>query len=350
MAAKFNLGYKTDCKNVTSLSPVRMTPTDNYGWFAANVYASSGPFGNMGVPDAKSFHVIYAGYGNPANATSGYYNPFFERMASGSSASVLSDALSQNPTFFTLNLGINDVLSYALTGGVYDSITTQSRFDASIDHIVNQLTANGAKGLVMGIPDFTRFPYFTTIPYNGLTLDQAQANALNSIYNPIGFDSVFVAGANAFIIRDPASPIGIRQLVKGESILLSLPLDSVKCLSLGSLLPFPKRYTLTLHEIAGIQNAISGYNAKLRSVAQAKGLAYIDVESFFNRLNTGIVYNGVNVNAQFVKGGGFSLDGLNLNPIGNALLANECIKAINSTYGSAILQVDASGYRGTVFP
>jgi hypothetical protein len=349
VAAKFKLGYKTDCKNVTSLSPVRLSATESYGVFSSNVYAS-GPFRNMGVVDAKSFHVTYAGYGNAANAATGYYNPWYGRMASGNSASVLSDAMNQNPTFFTLNLGISDVLSYALAGGAYDSITSQSRFDAHIDLIVNQLTGSGAKGLIMGIPDFTKFPYFTTIPYNGLTLDQTQANSLNSIYNPIGFDTVFKAGANAFMIFDPASPIGIRQLVEGEHILLSTPLDSVKCFSLGSIIPFPGKYTLTLQEIADIKAAISGYNARLRAVAQAKGLAYVDVNAFFNTLNTGIVYNGVSVNAQFVKGGGFSLDGLNLNPIGNALLANECIKAINTTYKSGVLQVEATKYRGTVFP
>lgn len=348
IAAKFKLGYKTDCKNVTSLSPVRLTATDNYAVFATNIYASAGPFRNMGVPDAKSFHVAYAGYGNSTGAA--YYNSYFERMASGSSASILSDAVNQNPGFFMIDIGTNDVLSYALTGGSYDSITAQSRFDAAIDLIVGQLTANGAKGLVMGIPDITAFPYFTTVPYNGLTLDQSQAASLNSIYNPIGFDNVFKAGSNAFMVQDPAAPIGIRPLVEGERILLSAPLDSVKCLSLGSLLPFPQRHILTLQEIGNIKTAINGYNARLRSVAQAKGLAFVDAGAFYSKLNTGIVYNGVNVNAQFVKGGGFSLDGLNLNPIGNALLANECIKAINSTYGSGILQVDASAYRGTVFP
>jgi hypothetical protein len=349
VAAKFMLGYKTDCKGVTSLSPVRLASTDNYGIFANNISAS-GPFNNMGVPDAKSFHVTYNGYGNAANAATGYYNPYFQRMTSGTSSSVLSDALSQNPTFFSLQIGMSDVLSYALAGGAYDSITDQSRFDAHIDYIVNQLTANGAKGVVLGIPDFIKLPYFTTIPYNGLTLDTTQARSLNSIYNPIGFDTVFQAGPNAFMIRDAAEPIGIRQIKEGELIMLNTPLDSVKCFSLGSILPFDDKNILTLPEIAAIRSAISGYNAKLQSVALAKGLAYVDVEAFYRTLNTGVIYNGVSVNAQFVKGGGFSLDGLYLNPIGNALLANECIKAINSTYKSGVLQVEATKYRGTVFP
>lgn len=349
VAAKFKLGYKTDCKNVTSLSPVRLSATESYNIFSNNIY-SSGPFKNMGVPDAKSFHITYAGYGNSA-ATGGYYNPYFERMASNKvNASILSDALNQNPTFFSLCIGMNDALSYALAGGAADSLTTQSRFDATIDNIVNQLTANGAKGVIGSIPDITKFPFFTTIPYNNLTLDQTQANSLNSIYNPIGFDTVFKAGPNNFMMADPSVSIGIRQMQEGELILLTTPLDSVKCNSLGSIIPFHNKDILTLTEIQSIRTAIAGYNAKLQAVAQAKGLAYVDMNAFFNTINTGVVYNGASVNAQFVKGGAFSLDGLNLNPIGNALLANEFIKAINKTYNSTILQVDVIKYRGTIFP
>ena len=92
------------------------------------------------------------------------------------------------------------------------------------------------------------------------------------------------------------------------------------------------------------------FNNKLKSVCQLKNLAYVDAYAFYNSIFTGIVYNGVTVNAQFVKGGAFSLDGTNLNPLGNALLTNECIKAINTQYKSKIPQLNANLYRGVVFP
>jgi len=349
--AKFVLGNSTDCKQVTSLAPIQLSPTDNFNVFSNNIYASSGPFNNMGVRGTKSFQVAYNGYGSFANAGTGYYNPYFERMASNkNTASVLSDALDQHPTFFTLSIGMHDVLGYALAGGAYDSITTQARFDAAIDNMVNKLTANGAKGAIGNIPDFTKFPYFTTIPYNGLTLDAVLTGSLNGLYNPLGFNNAFREGANGFVINDPAANLGIRQIKEGELLLLDLPLDSVKCLSMGSLKPIHNEYVLTLDEIQAIRNAIAGYNIKLQAVAQAKGLAYVDLNTFFNSINSGIVYNGVSVNAEFVKGGNFSLDGIQLNPIGNALMANEFIKAINKTYHSTILQVDATKYRGTIFP
>ena len=330
---------------------MRLPATDNYAVFSNQVFSSSGPYNNMGVPDVKSYQVFYSGYGNPANAATGYFNPYYQRMASNSStSSILSDALMQNPTFFSLNLGINDVLSYALAGGAYDSITTQTRFDAAIDYIVNQLTANGAKGVIASIPDFTKLPFFTTIPYNGLALDSIKANSLNTVYNPIGFDTVFHVGLNSFMINDVTANNGFRQIKEGELILLNTPLDSVKCFSFGSLIPLADKNVLTLNELQLIRSAIVNFNFKLRSVASAKALAYVDVDALFNTISKGIIYNGVNINAQFVKGGSISLDGIQLNPIGNALLANECIKAINSTYNSTIPYAEVTKYRGTIFP
>ena len=70
-----------------------------------------GTFNNVGVPGAKSFHVTLAGYGA--------LNPYFGRMASSAGATMLGDAANQNPSFFTLSeIGGNDVLSYATTGGI----------------------------------------------------------------------------------------------------------------------------------------------------------------------------------------------------------------------------------------
>ncbi len=349
IAAKFILSYKTDCKSVSSLSPVRLSPTDTYYSFnKASTFL--GPYQNLGVPDVKSFQVAYNGLGNPSNNSTGYYNPYFHRFASNTNTSILLDAVIQNPTFFTLEIGLHDILYYALSGGAHDSITPQFRFDAAIDNIVNRLTTNDAKGAIAGIPDFTKLPFFTTIPYNGLTLDSAKANSLNLVYNPIGFDTVFHAGANNFMISDAAAPLGFRQIMDGELILLNTPLDSVKCFSIGSLIPIANKNVLTLSEIQQIKSAISAFNLKLQSVANTKGLAYVDIDAMYNSLIKGVIYNGVTINAQFVKGGSISLDGIQLNPIGNAILANEYIKAINSTYHSSIPYAEVTKYRGTIFP
>ena len=69
----------------------------------------------MGVPGAKSFHLLAPGYGNIANLSLGLANPYFVRMTGATpNASVLDLALAQAPTFFSLWIGNNDVLGYAI--------------------------------------------------------------------------------------------------------------------------------------------------------------------------------------------------------------------------------------------
>ncbi|MGZ3866516.1 MAG: hypothetical protein ACXVC6_09465 [Bacteroidia bacterium] len=350
--APFKLGYATDCLGATSLMPVPTATAGDVAALSTSIYASQGPFNNMGVPGAKVITAVTAGYGNQANGA-GNYNPFFYRMAANpTTSSMLSDAVAMNPTFFSLFLGNNDVLAYALAGGNSDFITPLAGpvgvgFEASLQSIVNALTANGANGVIGNIPDITALPYFTTIPYNGLALRQGQADSLN---NATGGFFGFKAGNNNFMIEDPDSALGFRHIHAGELILLDVPLDQIKCHGMGSLTPIPDKYVLRAGEIENIQNAITAYNNIIASIANDKGLALVDVNAFLKSAQKGIVYNGVALNMNFVTGGAFSLDGLHLNPIGQALLANEFIKAINKKYSSTIPQVDATKYRGIIFP
>ena len=339
------LGNRTDCQGTVSLGPVKIAPQGDLSVFATNVYASQGSFNNFGVPDVKVIDVD----------VSGYTNPFYQRMASSGSSSILSDAVAKNPTFFSVMLGLNDVLNFALKGAASESITPSAGsvgvgFDASINNVIDKLMANGAKGVVANIPSIKTMAYFNTIAWNALKLTKVKADSLTEVY--YNYDSTrFYEGNNGFIIEDSSVPfLGFRQAVEGEYILLNVPLDSIKCYKWGSLKPIPNKYVLTLSEISTIENAINGYNITLRNSANTKGLAFVDVNAFFSKIKTGFVYNGVAVNAAFVSGGAYSLDGLNLTPRGNALLANEFIKAINDTYQSTIPQIDATKYPGVIFP
>ncbi|WP_299248251.1 hypothetical protein [uncultured Cytophaga sp.] len=354
LGARLALSPHADCLGTTSLSPVPIATAGDFTIFASNIFASKGPFNNMGVPGAKATTTVYPGYGNSANGP-GNYNPFFTRMASNpATASILSDVMAQNPTFFSLFLGSNDVLLYALSGGTSDAITPSAGgpgvgFDASMDAIVSTLISNGAKGVIANLPEITSLPYFTTVPYNGLVLtSQAQVSALNAVYAPLGI--TFHLGQNPFIIEDAAAPGGMRQIASTEYVLLSVPQDSLKCKQWGSAKPIPNEYVLISTEITSIQTAISNYNTKIKSLAAANGLAFVDVNQFLSRAEKGVAYNGINLSTTFVTGGAFSLDGVHLTPIGNALLANEFLKSINKTYGSTLPLIDATKYDGVKFP
>ena len=135
----------------------------------------TGPFNNLGVPGAKSFHLLAPGYGNIANVQLGLANPYFVRMTGATpDISVLEMAVGQSPSFFSLWIGNNDVLGYATTGGDgTDPITPISGapgqgFDGSYGALIATLTAGGAQGVVANIPNVTDVPHFTTVPHNPL--------------------------------------------------------------------------------------------------------------------------------------------------------------------------------------
>lgn len=142
-----------------------------------------GPYNNMGVPGAKSFHLNAPGYGNAAGILSGAANPYYARFATSGSSTVIGDAASMNPTFFSLWIGNNDILSFATSGGIgvdqtgnfdpstYGSndITDPNVFAGAYSAQVDALMAGGAKGVLINIPDVTSIPYFTTVPYAPLS-------------------------------------------------------------------------------------------------------------------------------------------------------------------------------------
>lgn len=138
-----------------------------------------GPFNNMGVPGAKSFHLAASGYGSLQALAVGAANPYYVRFASAPDATVIGDALAQAPTFFSLWIGNNDILTYATSGGAgvdqegnldpttygNTDITDPNVFANVYNGLLQGLTAGGAKGVVANLPDVTTIPYFTTVPY-----------------------------------------------------------------------------------------------------------------------------------------------------------------------------------------
>jgi hypothetical protein len=81
-----------------------------------------------------------------------------------------------------LYIGLEDVLDYAKSGGTHETLPSDLQFQQNYEQVVQNLTANGAKGALATIPDVSQMPYFTTIPWNGLTLDNSNVGTLNSIY------------------------------------------------------------------------------------------------------------------------------------------------------------------------
>jgi len=343
---RLKLGYVTSCAG-TSLGPVPdIGPRDPVAPVGYQV-------NNLGIPGAKSIHLLVPGYAQ--------LNPYYARFATNPNNSVIQEITPLNPTFFTLWLGSNDVLGYATSGGMGDTITGQQTFGFALGAVIQTLVANGAKGAIANITDIHSIPFFTTVPYNALVLPrQSLVDSVNMAMGLFQLPFTYQLGPNPFLVPEPNSPhplFKVRQMQPGELVLLTVPQDSIKCFGMGLISaltftpwPIPDQYVLTLDEVANIENAITGYNQTIATLAQASGLALVDMNTKLKNLQTGIVWDGVKMNAQFVTGGAFSLDGIHLAPRGNAVAANYFIESINAQYGSTIPMVDITKYKGILYP
>jgi hypothetical protein len=347
---KMVMGYKVDCKDVASLAPIYADATVDPANFAS--VAAQGPYNNISTPGMKSFYVTVPGMAA--------LNPYYGRFASGANNKVLDEIPLVNATFFSLWLGSYDVLSNAISGGA-DPITSVDMFAGSLQATIATLTTNGAKGAVANIPDVTDAPFFHTIPYNALPLDQASADMLNAGYAQLnaiikgaGSDDTihFTAGQNPLVIQAPDAqhPWGVRQIKSTELVLLSMPQDSLKCAGWGSQKPVPASYILDNAEVAAITTAVGNYNTKISELISGQEIALVNMYDVMKNLNAGFVFDNIKINPKFVTGNFFSTDGLNPTPIGSAMLAYYFIEAINAKFGANIPQVVVSDYPGVTLP
>lgn len=347
---KFILDYvQGPCDTIPRVAPtVFRGALDTIGT-SANIYTDDGPFGNMGIPGSKVTDYLIPGYGT--------VNPFAARMfKKPATARAIEELLLPEHTFFTLWLGMDDVMDYARNGGdtagitnSRNKITLPNAFRTAYDSVLNTLTRNGAKGVVMTLPDILDMPFFKVIPPNALELNAKDANALNLIYNSTQLH--FDVGMNAFVIEDSKEAIGYRQIRSSELVRMDLPLDSVRCKGWGSTVPIPARYVLTDDEIAIIKNTLDGYNGTIYSLARQYNIPIADITYFMRDVvENGIQFNAADYSFKFVSGGIFSLDGIHFTGRGNALLANSILGAINESYNSNIPPVDVNKYSQVRLP
>lgn len=375
-------------------------PENIAGTATITLDAQATAYNNMGVPGAKSFHLLAPGYGNAAGIMTGTANPYFVRHATSTSATVMGDAMSLNPTFFTCWIGANDVLAYATSGGsgvdqtgnldptTYggSDITDPNVFANVYSTIISTLTAGGAKGVVATIPSVTSIPYFTTVPYNPVPLDAATATQLNSGYAAYngGLDLAysmslisatersqrkvnFIAGQNPVVLVDndltdlsgfgiPSYRMATNQdlIVLTASSFIGTVVGGDPTMINGVSVPLANQWVLTATEKDRVATATAAFNASIVAIANANDLAVADMNSLMEqlvyglRIETGQIYtanyfSGLETENKVL----FSLDGVHPNARGYSVIANAIINIINSHYNANIPLKYVNDYPGT---
>lgn len=371
---------------VVPASGIGVTPNEVF----SPTVGLGGPYNNVGVPGAKSFHLLSPGYGQASNLALGTANPYYVRFASQTTpTSMLDYAYNQAPTFFSLWIGNNDVLGYALAGGVKsaedpifgDDITPVPTFSFVYNAIVTKMTSVAKGGIVSNIPYVSSLPFFTTVP-NVIPISRANVSALNSAY-ALYNGGLALAAANGIITQaekvkrtinftsdvNEAIPANLNSLIIVDEYLTSVPnlpnyrqttSDDLIVLSSqgtavnkpffaagnGTAIPLADRFVLSKDEIMELKTATDAYNVIIQAAASSKGLAFVDANLLLRNLaQFGVSDGGFTLKSTFATGGAFSMDGVHPAPRGFALIANAFIKEINKTYGSNIKTVDLGNYK-----
>lgn len=293
--------------------------------------ASEGPFHNWGLPGLKMRDINVGSLGNA----------YFDRMVTTPEESYLDRLKAAQPSFFSIWLGMEDVLPAAYLGGrvpnnsIY-SMTEVDDYRQKLDMLLETLMAQSdAKGVILTIPDITALPFFSAI----------KQFARDSSCQPI---SLFMRESNG----------ETRTMGEDDFPLLTRWYEVIGPRQEGfsELNPLLGKYVLDREEVSTLRQRIADYNAAIVEAAASynqteKRIAVVDMHSFFQKIAGGMVYSGIQINAQYLTGNFVSLDGLFPTGRGNALIANEIINTLNDFFeGVNIPPADVTRFPGVAFP
>lgn len=370
---------------------------------------------NFGVPGIQLGQILIPQTGDwSLLGADPRVNPFYARFASDPGTStILGDAmaaLADGGTFFSFWLGNNDVLGYAVGGASNPAIfTSEANFTAYFNAAMNTLLSLPAdvKGVVGNIPDVTAIPYFNTVKYNAIPLDETKSGQLNAGfagYNQV-LDGLAAAGlitaadadnrkisftansTNRIVITDETLNdlgdefdilVSANQMTAEQRAMLA-PYEQVRqatatdliTLSAGAVLgttvggnpllingltvPLGDQYVLIPTETQEVKARTTAFNTIIANKVNSSDnrLALADVNAKFTALATAKfeVVNGVTFTPTLAPPtGGFSEDGVHPNSRGVAYMANIFIDAINAKFGASIPKANLAKFSATGLP
>ena len=339
------------CNGLKSLVPVTFGPISTKTGAPTNL-ALGRPYDNLSVPGYKIADVSDTVTGTAAD------------LVLRGKGSALQQALSLNPTFITLGIVGNDILSAGGAGFLLDGVTATplATFTAKFNSTAAALKASGRTGVFLGTPHFSFVPLASTIKpvvtdANGVpVIVGGQTIPLlgpgNSKYPcptgvtacPLPAGTLVTLGANA-----PQASLGGKSLL---GVGFGIPCAAAPTLpQCGKPLPdgsFTPPSTVNIgvliypDEVEAIDTRIKGMNDAIRLAATSNGFQYFD----FYAVSQDIVahgrdYGGIHVSTAFVTGGMFAYgDPIHMSNIGYTIVADELIQFINSAYSTSIPRPD----------
>ena len=293
------------------------------------------PYNNLGIPGANTNDLLTK-KGNINNILTGQINPatlMYDLILRDNTTTAVQQAIGLQGTIYTVWAGNNDVLGAAVYGVAIDGVTLtpaatfQQQYTTLIGAI-RQYRPNAT--IVVGtIPDVAAIPFTTTVaPY---------------IYTPQG-QKVYLLGEAGPLTDNDRVTLGASALIQQG---YGIP-GTGKLLPEGSFSPttgLTPGVILRGAELGAIATRVGELNAVIRSVAAATAATVVDFNAIYDDvLQNGYRVGGVTLTGAFLTGGIFSYDGVHPQTLGNAVIANEFVKAINAAYGTEVPLVNLRPY------
>lgn len=252
--------------------------------------------------------------------------PYFKRILPGDAPDKSTSYLQYveqraAADFVIFDPGMDGHLQSALVGGdpsQLPQVEEGERGDKSEFQLVKKLAAKGAKGVLVTIPDVIEFPYFKMYTPEKLTTLQGEGSV--SIRTNRGT----IRNMNARDVLLPSAKV--EALFSGKSS--SEVLDERESLAVDE----------GYDETAAYRN-VNWYNEYyVKFIAKENDFAVFDLYALLKKINAGgyVTDDGVEVSPSFPDGNFYSDDAIHPTSFGQAVIANECIKAINAYYGSGL--------------
>ncbi len=230
----------------------------------------------------------------------------FPGLLAGISLSQVEWAETLRPTTIIVWIGNNDALGAVLSADL-TKLTPVSQFKASYTELMNRLAATGATLVVANIPDVTVVPFLTSAEKVG-----AEVGLPLSVIGPL-----LGIGPGDFVLPDAFRLI--QAVLAGQA--------------LG---PLPDNLLLRANQVATIQATVDGYNAFIAQEAQTTGAALVDIHAVTSQIQSrGFVVGGQRLSTDFLDGI-FSLDGVHPTNTGYAVIADEFIEVLNTSFAAGI--------------
>jgi lysophospholipase L1-like esterase len=281
---------------------------------------------NVAVPGAR-----VADPNSPSTASSNALTTF---ILGGKTQ--VQKALDAQPTFATVWIGNNDVLSAGLSGLLVGGVVpgqngitiTQAQFQASYDALIAQLQAGApdVKGVLIGVIQVATLPSFSS-------------GALIAGSAAIQAGLTQAAGKPVTVLPNCA---GSASFVNVPQLILAIRANThpaiVSCAKDPLTAPVGDIFVLDAQELASLSATIAGFNTYIQAKANAIGFAYWDPNPLFvaSRASGAIPPFPNLASATATFGALISLDGVHPSAGGHQLMANGIIGAINAKYATTL--------------